>query len=155
MGSSKLYGAGVLCCVCVCVVFGVCVRFRLCHTQKMLMSHGDWQSKEPKVPRERLTASRVHRDQWVTLKFIPIGLIKTWVLQNFRCGWCVCVCVPFMSHPKNVDVTRWHVTQTNQRFRETEGFEFAREAEGFSSTSRPMGHAQLYFVLSRLSYEQK
>ena len=60
------------------------------------------------------------------------------------CGVCVCVSVPFMSHTKNADVTRVHVTPKNQRFRETEGFEFAREAEGFSSTPRPMGHAQLY-----------
>ena len=62
------------------------------------------------------------------------------------CVVCVCVCLFRLCHTqKNVDVTRVHVTPKNQRFRETEGFEPAREAEGFSSTPRrPMGHAQLY-----------
>ena len=66
------------------------------------MSHGDMShqktkgSEKPKVSslREKPKASRVHRDQWVTLNFIPIGL-KTYMGSSKLYGaWCVvCVCV--------------------------------------------------------------
>ena len=101
MGSSKLYGAWCVCGVCVCgvCVCGVCVcvvcvcLFRLCHTQKMLMSHGDMSLKrtkgsgKPKVSssREKPKASRVPRDQWVTLNFILAHLNFTESKKKEEC----------------------------------------------------------------------
>ena len=65
------------------------------------------------------------------------------------CGvWCVSVCSIYVT-TKNVDVT-----PKNQRFRETEGFEFAREAEGFSSTPRDQ-RVKLNFITKVAEFSVK
>jgi hypothetical protein len=74
------------------------------------------------------------------------GFFKTlWCGVCDRCVfglWCVCgVCLFSLCHTQNVYFTRV-MSHKNQRFRVTDGFEFARAEILLSST--PMNHAQIY-----------